>query len=345
MALMDVFVLPSWREGMPRSAIEAAASGLPLVLTDIRGCREVVRDGVEGFLVPVRDPRPPGRRDRAPARGSVAPVADGRGGPGASRGRCSTSGGSPRAVVDATRSLLGAAEASMLDAGGGRGCDRPAPGDAAAMARLHREAMPTAFLPTLGGAFLRRLYGAMIADPAAWSRSSRRIAAGSSASRPPPRRSVRSIGGSLVGAGSAAGLAAAPHLLRPSVLRRAIETARYPAGMDGLPDAELLSIAVDGPAALERRRERSGRGDRPRAGGDGRVRVQGRRRGRQRRGQPVLRATRVPAGRGGRRAPGRPEQRVGDDVSFLIAAAIGVVLTPVLARIGSRLGLSIARAS
>ena len=56
MALMDVFVLPSWREGMPRSAIEAAASALPLVLTDIRGCREVVRDGVEGFLVPVRDP-------------------------------------------------------------------------------------------------------------------------------------------------------------------------------------------------------------------------------------------------------------------------------------------------
>ena len=56
MALMDVFVLPSWREGLPRSAIEAAASALPLVLTDIRGCREVVRDGVEGFLVPVRDP-------------------------------------------------------------------------------------------------------------------------------------------------------------------------------------------------------------------------------------------------------------------------------------------------
>ena len=56
MAVMDVFVLPSWREGLPRSAIEAAASGLPLVLTDIRGCREVIRDNVEGFLVPVRDP-------------------------------------------------------------------------------------------------------------------------------------------------------------------------------------------------------------------------------------------------------------------------------------------------
>jgi glycosyltransferase involved in cell wall biosynthesis len=56
LAAMDVFALPSWREGVPRSAIEAASTGLPLVLTDIRGCREVARDGVEGLLVPVRDP-------------------------------------------------------------------------------------------------------------------------------------------------------------------------------------------------------------------------------------------------------------------------------------------------
>ena len=56
LAAMDLFVLPSWREGVPRSAIEAAAMGLPLVLTDIRGCREIVRDGQEGLLVPPRDP-------------------------------------------------------------------------------------------------------------------------------------------------------------------------------------------------------------------------------------------------------------------------------------------------
>lgn len=55
MALMDVFVLASWREGVPRSAIEAAALGKPLVLTDISGCREVARDGIEGLLVPPRD--------------------------------------------------------------------------------------------------------------------------------------------------------------------------------------------------------------------------------------------------------------------------------------------------
>jgi len=55
LGLMDVFVLASWREGVPRSAIEAAAMERALVLTDIRGCREVVRHDVEGILVPARD--------------------------------------------------------------------------------------------------------------------------------------------------------------------------------------------------------------------------------------------------------------------------------------------------
>ena len=56
-AAMDVSVLASYREGFPRGAMEAAAMGLPLVLTDIRGCRQVVDDGVNGRLVPVRDAR------------------------------------------------------------------------------------------------------------------------------------------------------------------------------------------------------------------------------------------------------------------------------------------------
>jgi glycosyltransferase involved in cell wall biosynthesis len=53
---MDVFTLPSHREGFPRAAMEAAASGLPVVATDIRGCRQVVDPGANGVLVPVRDP-------------------------------------------------------------------------------------------------------------------------------------------------------------------------------------------------------------------------------------------------------------------------------------------------
>jgi len=51
----DVFVLPSYREGFSRSAMEAAACGRPMVLTDIRGNREIGRDGHEALFVPPRD--------------------------------------------------------------------------------------------------------------------------------------------------------------------------------------------------------------------------------------------------------------------------------------------------
>jgi glycosyltransferase involved in cell wall biosynthesis len=47
--------LPSYREGLPKSLLEAAACGLPIVTTDAPGCREVVCNGVNGLLVPVRD--------------------------------------------------------------------------------------------------------------------------------------------------------------------------------------------------------------------------------------------------------------------------------------------------
>jgi glycosyltransferase involved in cell wall biosynthesis len=51
----DMYALASYREGFPRSAMEAAAMGLPIVATNIRGCRQVVDDGVTGHLVPARD--------------------------------------------------------------------------------------------------------------------------------------------------------------------------------------------------------------------------------------------------------------------------------------------------
>lgn len=52
---VDIVVLPSYREGLPKSLIEAAACERPLVTTDVPGCREVVRDGIDGLQVPVRD--------------------------------------------------------------------------------------------------------------------------------------------------------------------------------------------------------------------------------------------------------------------------------------------------
>ena len=51
----DVFVLPSYREGTPRSTLEAMAIGRAVITTDAPGCRETVVDGENGFLVPIRD--------------------------------------------------------------------------------------------------------------------------------------------------------------------------------------------------------------------------------------------------------------------------------------------------
>ena len=48
----SVFILPSYREGVPRSTQEAMAIGRPIITTDVPGCRETVIDGVNGFLVP-----------------------------------------------------------------------------------------------------------------------------------------------------------------------------------------------------------------------------------------------------------------------------------------------------
>jgi glycosyltransferase involved in cell wall biosynthesis len=51
----SVVCLPSYREGLPKALIEAAACGRAIVTTDVPGCREVVADGENGLLVPARD--------------------------------------------------------------------------------------------------------------------------------------------------------------------------------------------------------------------------------------------------------------------------------------------------
>ncbi len=51
----DCVVLPSYREGTPRTLLEAAAMGKPVIATDVPGCREVVDDGESGLLCRVRD--------------------------------------------------------------------------------------------------------------------------------------------------------------------------------------------------------------------------------------------------------------------------------------------------
>lgn len=50
----DIVVLPSYREGLPKSLIEACAVGRPIVTTDVPGCRECVDEGINGYLVPMK---------------------------------------------------------------------------------------------------------------------------------------------------------------------------------------------------------------------------------------------------------------------------------------------------
>lgn len=51
----DIFVLPSYREGIPRTLLEASSMAKPIVTTDTVGCKEVVDDGYNGFLVPIKN--------------------------------------------------------------------------------------------------------------------------------------------------------------------------------------------------------------------------------------------------------------------------------------------------
>jgi len=55
LAQSSVFVLPSYREGLPRSTQEAMAMARPIITTDVPGCRETVNNGVNGFLIPARN--------------------------------------------------------------------------------------------------------------------------------------------------------------------------------------------------------------------------------------------------------------------------------------------------
>ncbi len=55
LAASDIFVFPSYREGFPNVVIEAGAMGLPAIVTDINGSREIIIEGENGIIIPARD--------------------------------------------------------------------------------------------------------------------------------------------------------------------------------------------------------------------------------------------------------------------------------------------------
>jgi glycosyltransferase involved in cell wall biosynthesis/ribosomal protein S18 acetylase RimI-like enzyme len=239
---MDVFILPSHREGFPRSAMEAAASGLPVIATDIRGCRDVVDDGVNGYLIPVRDP------------GAIAATIIRLGSDERLRGTMGTAGRARarehfdesrvvRRVVSSykrvarrkgidLRQSIDASQVTIRDA---------VRSDAETLARLHSSGINTGFLPSLGHRFMTVLYRALIDDDNSVVIVAHDDAGpvGFVAGAVDTRQFYRKF---LKRYGIAAGVAAAPYATRRGVLRRAWESLTYEgAGTEG---AELLATAL-----------------------------------------------------------------------------------------------------
>ena len=244
-AAMDLFVLPSHREGFPRAAMEAAAMGLPLVVTDIRGCRQVVDHGVNGLIIP---PRRPDALAQAIIRLGEDETA--RRTMGEASRRIAEERFDERRVVAMVmetyrEGLVARGLGHLLPAGmvGGDPVLRPAtPQDAATLARLHSSHIGTGFLPRLGLRFMRVLYRALIA----W-RDSVVLVADDGTGPVAYVAGVVDVGDFyrffLRRYGLQAALAALPRAVRPQNLRRAWETFRYGQEHVDVP-AELLALVV-----------------------------------------------------------------------------------------------------
>lgn len=55
LAISDTLVFPSYREGFPNTVMQASAMGLPCIVSDINGCNEIIKDGVNGIVIPVKN--------------------------------------------------------------------------------------------------------------------------------------------------------------------------------------------------------------------------------------------------------------------------------------------------
>lgn len=244
---MDLFVLPSHREGFPRAAMEAAAMGLPVVATDIRGCRQVVDDGVNGLLIPVRDP--------AALAGAISKLSGDRellATMSEASARIARERFDEAAVVEKVMSsyrdglkakgLGHLMPAEMLTGLPGPRLRLAGRRDARALSELHASEISSGFLPLLGRGFMKVLYQALITwkgavvlvvddggGPVAFTAGVEDL--GVFYDHFSKRHAWRAV------------MAAIPRLVRPSNLKRAWETFRYGQSPVEVP-AELLSMVV-----------------------------------------------------------------------------------------------------
>lgn len=261
-AAMDVFVLPSHREGLPQSAMEAAAMGLPIVASDIRGCRQVVDDGVNGILFPVGDVA--GLTAALRRLSGDARLRRAMGEASADKAKREFDGAAAfRRVIDAYRDVAvrkGLAHLLPMGLRGGLPLKiRSAlPEDAPIIARLHAGGIIEGFLPRLGRRFMTLLYRSLIA----WDDAVVLVAADAAG----PAAFVAGVTDVkafyrhfLRRHWLRAALASLPRVLAPANLRRTFESMRYADNRLEVP-AELLAMAVI-PSAR-------GRGLATRLGGD-----------------------------------------------------------------------------
>jgi len=239
---MDIFILPSHREGFPRSAMEAAATGLPVIATDIRGCRDVVQDGVNGFLIPVNDP------DAIAAAierlGEDPELRRSMGDAG--RAKATEDFDEERVVRRVVSTYKRIARRKGMELPGTIDMDAVAIrnatlDDAENLARLHSSGINTGFLPSLGHRFMALLYRAMVKGP-----DSVVLVADDGDGPVGFVAGVADTGqfyrGFIARYGLAAGLAALPYAARPSVMTGVWESMTYKGADSG--GAELLATAL-----------------------------------------------------------------------------------------------------
>ena len=236
----DLFALPSYREGFPRAAMEAAASGLPIVATNIRGCRQVVEDGRTGLLIPVAD-----TSALVTAIERLANDSDLRHRMGEAAHLKARSQFDERLVVG---TVLDAYRRQAQRKGlpwppSTRDVIRAATiADRRALADLHMQGIASGFLSSLGRGFLATLYSALIADrhSAVLVAENAGTVVGFVAGTTDTGAFYRRFGRRYA---ISAGVRVLPRI-RPGLIRRVRETRSY--GLDGheAVSAELLSMAV-----------------------------------------------------------------------------------------------------